>query len=281
MLPQIKNTSDDFGFIERDGSIIPITAMVGDQQSALFGQNCFEKGQVKNTYGTGCFMLMNTGDQPFFSKKGLLTTVAWKLGDKTTYAIEGSVFIAGASVQWLRDQMDIIRTAPESENYAHQAKEDVYFVPAFVGLGTPHWDSRVRGSIFGITRATTKYDVVRATLQAIAFQTKDVLDVMKEETGIAIPRLWVDGGASANQYLMQFQSDILHTPIYLPEVLETTSMGAAYLAGLSIQFFRGIAHIGTIKKIKRIYSPKMKANDVEKRCAKWRLAIEAARVFKD
>ncbi len=237
ILPQVKNSSDDYGYTNLSGHgdyDIPINGVAGDQQAALFGQQCFNKGEAKNTYGTGCFMLMNTGDKGIISKNGLLTTIAIGLDDKVQYALEGSVFIAGASIQWLRDQMGLIKNAKESEKLALEVEDNggVYFVPAFVGLGTPHWDMYARGSIFGLTRGSNKNHIIRATLESIAYQTKDLLVAMEKDSGINLKHLKVDGGASANNFLMQFQADILNTLVSRPQVIESTALGVAYLAGL-------------------------------------------------
>ncbi len=237
ILPQVKNSSDDYGYTNLSGHgdyDIPINGVAGDQQAALFGQQCFNKGEAKNTYGTGCFMLMNTGDKGIISKNGLLTTIAIGLDDKVQYALEGSVFIAGASIQWLRDQMGLIKNAKESEKLALEVEDNggVYFVPAFVGLGTPHWDMYARGSILGLTRGSNKNHIIRATLESIAYQTKDLLVAMEKDSGINLKHLKVDGGASANNFLMQFQADILNTLVSRPQVIESTALGVAYLAGL-------------------------------------------------
>ena len=279
MLPKVNPSSYNYGNTT-DG--IPITGVAGDQQAALFGQTCFEKGDCKNTYGTGCFMLMNTGDKPTFSNSGLLTTVAWKIGDKVTYALEGSVFIGGAVVQWLRDEMKAIKKASETEVIAMSLPKTggVYMVPAFTGLGTPYWDDEARGSIFGLTRATTPAQIIRACLESIAYQSKDVFEVMKQETGNAINDLGVDGGATANKYLMQFQSDILETNIKLPTCLETTALGVAYLAGLNTGFFKNMEEIKKIHSYQATYKPNMDNEEVVRKYKNWKLAVEATRLFK-
>ena len=279
MLPKVNPSSYNYGNTT-DG--IPITGVAGDQQAALFGQTCFEKGDCKNTYGTGCFMLMNIGDKPTFSNSGLLTTVAWKIGDKVTYALEGSVFIGGAVVQWLRDEMKLIRKASETEGIAMSLPKTggVYMVPAFTGLGTPYWDDEARGSIFGLTRATTPAQIIRACLESIAYQSKDVFEVMKQETGNAINDLGVDGGATANKYLMQFQSDILETNIKLPTCLETTALGVAYLAGLNTGFFKSMEEIKNIHSYQATYKPNMDNEEVVRKYKNWKLAVEATRHFK-
>jgi glycerol kinase len=242
MLPEVKNSSEVYGETSPLllGSAITISGIAGDQQSALFGQACFEKGMAKNTYGTGCFMLMNTGQQPVQSKSGLLTTIAWGLDGKVEYALEGSVFIAGAAIQWLRDGLKIIEKAPDSELFAAETEDTggVYVVPAFAGLGAPYWDMYARGAVFGLTRGTTKQHFIRATLESLAYQTKDVLLAMQNDSGIELQTLRVDGGACANNLLMQFQADVLDTPVERPKVIETTALGAAYLAGIAVGFYK-------------------------------------------
>ncbi|NLB49757.1 MAG: glycerol kinase GlpK, partial [Erysipelotrichia bacterium] len=227
MLPEVKPSSDFYGNASFFNDSVPIAGVAGDQQAALFGQTCFTKGESKNTYGTGCFMLLNIGDKPLFSKKGLLTTVAWQIDGKVTYALEGSVFIGGAVVQWLRDEMEMIETATESERYALKVKDSngIYIVPAFVGLGTPYWDNEARGAVFGLSRSANKSHFIRASLESIAYQCKDVIEVMKKESKIDVKTLKVDGGATENNYLLQFQSDILSTIVKVPQCLETTALG--------------------------------------------------------
>lgn len=241
MLPEVKPSSGHFGTTDPTllGAPIPIGGVAGDQQAALFGQACVEPGMAKNTYGTGCFMLMNTGTKPVQSNNGLLTTIALGIGDKVTYALEGSIFIAGAAIQWLRDGLKIIDESPDSEYYAMKVPdtEGVYVVPAFVGLGAPYWDMYARGAMFGLTRGTTKAHIIRATLESLAYQTKDVLQAMESDAGIPLQALRVDGGASANNLLMQFQADILNTTVERPSIVETTALGAAYLAGLSVGYW--------------------------------------------
>jgi glycerol kinase len=242
MLPEVKNSSEIYA--ETDESIfggrIRIAGMAGDQQAALFGQACFTKGMAKNTYGTGCFMLMNTGEEKIDSPSGLLTTIAWGIDGKISYALEGSVFIAGAAIQWLRDGLKLIETAADSETFATETEDSdgVYVVPAFAGLGAPYWDMYARGAIFGLTRRTTNKHFVRATLESLAYQTKDVLKTMELDSGIHLATLRVDGGACANNLLMQFQADILDTPVERPKVIETTALGAAYLAGMAVNFYK-------------------------------------------
>lgn len=279
MLPKVNPSSYNYG---NSTYGIPITGVAGDQQAALFGQTCFEKGDCKNTYGTGCFMLMNIGDKPSFSSNGLLTTVAWKIGDKVTYALEGSVFIGGAVIQWLRDEMKLINKSSDSEAIANSVPKTggIYVVPAFTGLGTPYWDDDARGAIFGLTRGTNSAQVVRACLESIAYQSKDVFEVMKQETGIVINDLGVDGGATANKYLMQFQSDILETNIKLPVCLETTALGVAYLAGLNTGFYKSMEEIKSIHSYQATYKPSLDNSEVVRKYKNWKLAVEATRLFK-
>ncbi len=243
MLPEVKSSSEVYGTTDEHmlaGAEIPIAGCAGDQHAALFGQNCFEEGTAKNTYGTGCFMLMNTGEKAVKSKNGLLTTIAWGVDGKVKYALEGSIFIAGAAIQWLRDELKIIYDSKESEYLAWSVKDTdgVYVVPAFTGLGAPHWDMYARGCVVGLTRGSNREHIVRATLESIAYQTKDILEAMQEDSGIELISLKVDGGASANNFLLQFQSDILNIPIIRPSVVETTALGAAFLAGLAVGFYK-------------------------------------------
>ena len=282
ILPKVYPSSYNFGKATYFDKNVSICGVAGDQQAALFGQTCFEQGESKNTYGTGCFMLMNTGHKPVISKKGLLTTVAWQIGDEVSYALEGSVFMGGATVQWLRDQLNIIKEASDSEKYALKAEHTggVYLVPAFVGLGTPYWDDQARGAIFGLSRGSNKYQIARAALEGIAYQCKDVFEVMKKETKTQLKCLKVDGGATANQYLMQFQSDILQTSILLPKCLETTALGAAYLAGLNSGFFASIEEIKSVHCYRNTYMPTMQKDEVTRRYNGWKLAIKATRMFK-
>lgn len=242
MLPEVRPSSEIYGYTDErtfGGAQIPIAGIAGDQQAALFGQTCFEPGMVKNTYGTGCFMLMNTGEKPVDSKSGLLTTIAWGLDGKVTYALEGSVFIAGAAIQWLRDGLKFFDTAADSEYFATKVDDadGVYVVPAFAGLGAPYWDMYARGAIFGLTRGSSKEHITRATLDSLAYQTKDIIDAMQSDSGIVLKSLRVDGGAVANNLLMQFQSDILGVPVERPRVTESTALGAAYLAGIAVGFW--------------------------------------------
>ena len=281
MLPTVRPSAFDYGELSFLRSNVHITGVIGDQQAALFGQTCFESGESKNTYGTGCFLLVNTGDKPVLSKNGLLTTVAWQIGNEVTYALEGSVFIGGAVVQWLRDEMKLIHHSGDSEKVALESPSgDIYIVPAFTGLGTPYWDDDARGAVFGLTRGTNKSQFVRASLEAIAYQCKDVVEVMQKETGQTIKNLKVDGGATKNKYLMQFQSDILHTVIKLPKCLETTALGAAYMAGLQTGYYQNLDSIKKIHEYQAIYNPKMAKKQINKLYKGWKTAIKATRMFK-
>ena len=284
ILPEVVSTSGVYGMAEKLKEIehdaeVPVASIVGDQQASLFGQCCFGMGNVKNTYGTGCFMLMNTREKPVISKNGLLTTIAWKVDGKVEYALEGSVFIGGSAIQWLRDGLRFFPKSSDCEQYT-RSSDGVYVVPAFVGLGTPYWDNDARGAVFGLTRATTKENLVTATLESIAYQSKDVMEVMKEDSGIRISSLAVDGGASANNYLMKFQADILDVNVVRPVCLETTALGAAYLAGLAVGLWKDKAEIVDYHTIDRVFSSTM---DAEKRNAfykGWKKAVEATRAFK-
>ena len=282
MLPEVKDNSDNFGEASFFQGSVPIHGVAGDQQAALFGQCCFHPGDSKNTYGTGCFMLMNIGDKPIISKKGLLTTVAWREKGVTTYALEGSVFMGGAIIQWLRDQMDMIKSSAQSEEYANRVHDTagVYVVPAFVGLGTPYWDDEARGAVFGLTRGADRHHFVRATLFSIAYQSKDVIEAMKEEAGLELKSLRVDGGASANGLLMQFQSDILQCEVHLPRFIETTALGAGYLAGLGVDFWHSKADIERNHSIERKYYPMMPQREVNELYGGWKEAVKATRTFK-
>ena len=282
MLPEVRPSSYFYGNATALNENLKIRAVAGDQQAALFGQNCFEKGESKNTYGTGCFMLMNTGKEPILSENGLITTIACSYDEEIVYALEGSVFMGGACVQWLRDQMRMIKSAGESENYAKKVENSggVYVVPAFVGLGAPYWDDNCRGAIFGLTRGTTKEHFINATLNSIALQAKDVLSVMEKESKTKISLLKVDGGATANDYLMQYQSDILDVKLLLPNCLETTALGACYLAGLNSGYFESVEEIKKIHKYKKEFLPNMSKKDREEIDKKRAKAIEATRVFK-
>ena len=286
MLPEVKSSSEIYGYATRleelGETLIPIAGIAGDQQASLFGQGCFKEGDLKNTYGTGCFMLMNTGDKPVLSNNGLLTTIAWGVDGKVTYALEGSVFIAGSSIQWLRDGLRFFEDARFSEIYATRIAscEGVYVVPSFVGLGAPYWDDDARGAIFGITRATSKEHIIRATLEAIAFQSKDVMEVMKEESKAKITHLAVDGGACANNFLMQFQSDILNCNILRPKNLETTALGAAYLAGLATGVYKNTQEVAKMREIEKIFVPSRTLKNVNKIYNGWKEAVNATRQFK-
>ncbi len=281
MLPEVKPSSHVYGHTDHEtfgGAEIPIAGAAGDQQAALFGQACFEPGMAKNTYGTGCFMLMNTGDKFVPSKNGLLTTLAWGVDGKVEYALEGSIFVAGASVQWLRDELKIIRDAAETEYLATKVKDSngVYMVPAFVGMGAPYWDMYARGTIVGLTRGAKAEHLVRATLESIAFQTRDVLEAMQEDSGIKLQALKVDGGAVANNFLMQFQSDILNVNVDRPEITETTALGAAYLAGLAVGFWSDKSEIAKKWSVDRTFTAAM-ADDLRAKLYKgWKRAVERA-----
>jgi glycerol kinase len=279
MLPQIRSSSEVYGSTQNilTAKNIPIAGIAGDQQAALFGQMCTQPGMVKNTYGTGCFMLMNTGEQPVFSNNNLLTTVAWKVNGITQYALEGSVFIAGAVVQWLRDGLGIIRKSSEIESLAAkvESSEGVYMVPAFTGLGAPHWNPDARGTMFGITRGTSASHIARAALESIAFQTMDVLKAMEADSGIAIKELRVDGGATSNDLLMQFQSDILNTSVLRPTVTETTALGAAYLAGLAVGYWENVEAIQQQWLIDKTFEPAMNFETRKKLTTGWEKAVRA------
>lgn len=285
MLPEVRPSSEIYAHTEKShffGHAAPIAGIAGDQQAALFGQACFESGMVKNTYGTGCFMLMNTGDKAVKSDHGLLTTLAWGIDGKVEYALEGSIFVAGSAIQWLRDGLRMFRNSSESEEYAKRVEstEGVYVVPAFVGLGTPYWDSDVRGAIFGLTRGTEKEHLIRATLESLAYQTKDVLDAMEADSGISLKTLRVDGGAVENDFLMQFQADLLNVPVERPLISETTALGAAYLAGLAVGFWTDRSEISAHWNLDRPFEPKMEQQQREDLYAGWQKAVKAAIAFK-
>ncbi len=275
MLPEVKPSSFHFGNFEYNNHTIPIAGIAGDQQAALFGQACFNKGEAKNTYGTGCFMLMNTGEDLQYSQNGLLTTIAWGINDKVYYALEGSVFIAGAAIQWLRDGLQLINSAEESETIAAQVGDDnpVYVVPAFAGLGAPYWDMYARGAIFGLTRDTGKSHLVKATLESMAYQTKDLVNAMQEDSKIELSSLKVDGGACANNLLMQFQSDILNIGIERPKNIESTALGAAYLAGIAIGLWKQQDIISN-KVIERKFKPSMEDQQRKKLYKGWQKAVK-------
>ncbi len=282
VLPRVMLSSQVYGEVAPGvlgNSSIPLGALVGDQQAALFGQACYDAGMAKNTYGTGSFVLLNTGDRPVASRKGLVTTVAWGLPGGVSYAFEGSIFVSGAAVQWLRDGLNLISNAAESEALARSVADNggVYFVPALSGLGAPYWDMYARGTILGLTRATTKSHIARATLEAIAYQTRDVVEAMGSEATLRIPLLRVDGGGTANDFLMQFQADILGVPIQVAAVPDTTALGAAYLAGLAVGFWPSTAEIAKQWHAARTYEPSMSADQRESLYADWKRAVERAR----
>jgi glycerol kinase len=282
LLPQVKNSSDSFGEFEINCSRIPITGVAGDQQAALFGQACFVPGMAKNTYGTGCFMLMNTGSKIQHSRNGLITTIAWGINNQVDYALEGSVFIAGAAVQWLRDSLGLIDESKDSEYFAAKAlgSNEVFVVPAFSGLGAPYWDMYARGAIFGLTRDTGKDHIIKATLESLAYQTKDVLLAMEEDAGIRLAQLKVDGGACTNNILMQFQADILGTEVERPEVIESTAMGAAFLAGIYIGLWKK-EDILKIRKVERIFKPEMNQTMRDRLYKTWLKAVERTKAWKE
>lgn len=282
MLPEVKPSAYHFGDYEIDGVKIPIAGIAGDQQAALFGQGCFKKGMAKNTYGTGCFMLMNTGDKPQFSKNGLLTTIAYGLDGKVNYAFEGSIFIAGAAIQWLRDGLELIKDAKETEALANSVKGDssVYVVPAFAGLGAPYWDMYARGAIFGLTRDTGKAHLAKATLESLAYQTKDILKAMEDDSGLQLKNLRVDGGACSNNYLMQFQADILDTEVHRPEVIESTAMGAAFLAGIQVGLWSQ-EDIDQNRPMNRIFEPKFDRVKRKRLYKNWQKAVERTKGWEE
>jgi glycerol kinase len=281
VLPEVRSSSEVYGEARAEllGGPIRIAGIAGDQQAALFGQTCFARGLAKNTYGTGCFLLMNVGTEPVASRHRLLTTVAWQLGEKFEYALEGSVFIGGAVVQWLRDGLGIVKSAAEIEPLAASVPDTggVYLVPAFAGLGAPHWDQYARGTIAGITRGTSAAHIARAGLESIAYQVSDILDVMQLEAGGAIKELRVDGGAAANNLLLQFQADLLRVPVVRPRVTETTALGAAYLAGLAVGYWKDQRDVQTHWAVERTFEPHMAENEVAHRRSRWREALQRAR----
>ena len=280
MLPEVKPSSCVYGMTDASffGGEIPIAGAAGDQQSALFGQTCFHAGEAKNTYGTGCFLLMNTGEKPVFSENGLVTTIAWGLDGKVCYALEGSIFVAGASIQWLRDEMHLIDSAAESEEMARKVEDTngCYVVPAFTGLGAPHWDQYARGTIVGLTRGVNKYHVIRATLESIAYQVNDVLSAMKADSGIVLSALKVDGGASANNFLMQTQADFIGAPVARPVCVETTAMGAAYLAGLAVGYWKNKEEVVQNWAIDKTFKPMIGEEEREKKIKGWNKAVKYA-----
>ena len=280
MLPEAKPSSCVYG--EADPSLfggpIKIGGAAGDQQAALFGQTCYKAGEAKNTYGTGCFLLMNTGEKPIFSKNGLVTTIAWGLDGKVNYALEGSVFVAGASIQWLRDQLRVVDTAPDSEYMETRVKDTAgcYVVPAFTGLGAPYWDQYARGVIVGLTRGCNKYHIVRATVESLAYQVNDVLQAMKADSGIDLAALNVDGGASANNFLMQTQADISGCPVNRPSCVETTAMGAAYLAGIAVGYWKDKEDVIANTSLDRTFTPAISAEERETRIKGWKKAVKCS-----
>ena len=280
MLPEVRPSSGFFGETQEQifGGKIPVMGVAGDQQAALFGQTCFRAGEAKNTYGTGCFLLMNTGEMPVSSKNGLVTTIAWGIDGKVVYALEGSIFVAGASIQWLRDEMKFIDSSTDSEYMARKVKDTngCYVVPAFTGLGAPYWDQYARGTIVGLTRGVNKYHVIRATLESMAFQVNDVLEAMKADSGINLTSLRVDGGASANNLLMQMQADISNAPVNRPVCVETTAMGAAYLAGLAVGYWDSMDDIKRNWAIDRVFEPEIEADLREKKLKMWKKAVACA-----
>ena len=278
MLPEVKPSSYVYGMADPSflGGEIPISGAAGDQQAALFGQTCFRPGEAKNTYGTGCFMLMNTGDTPVFSENGLVTTIAWGLDGKVKYALEGSIFVAGAAVQWLRDEMHLIDSSSDSEYMASKVKDTngCYVVPAFTGLGAPHWDQYARGTIVGITRGVNKYHIIRATLESLAYQTNDVLQAMKADSGIDLAVLKVDGGASANNFLMQVQADIINAPVERPKCVETTAKGAAYLAGLAVGYWKSKEDVINNWAIDKVFMPGISEEERNHKVKGWNKAVK-------
>lgn len=285
VLPAVKSSSEIYGYTQNilTAENIPVAGMAGDQQAALFGQMCIEQGMVKNTYGTGCFMLMNTGEKPVFSTNNLLTTVAWQINGVTHYALEGSVFIAGAVVQWLRDGMQMIRSSAEVEALAMQVEstDGVYLVPAFAGLGAPYWNQHARGTITGITRGTTNAHIARAALESVAYQTMDVVNAMQSDSGITVQELRVDGGATVNNFLVQFQSDILNTKVVRPKVTETTALGAAYLAGLAVGYWSSMDEIKEQWQVDTVFTPKIDEAKRNELSAEWKRAVKATCYWAD
>lgn len=278
MLPEPKPSSCIYGEADASffGAPIPIAGAAGDQQAALFGQTCFTAGEAKNTYGTGCFLLMNTGEKPVYSKNGLVTTIAWGLDGKVNYALEGSIFVAGAAVQWLRDEMRLVDTSPDTEYMASKVKDTngCYVVPAFTGLGAPYWDQYARGTIVGITRGVNKYHIIRATLESLAYQVYDVIAAMQADSGITLSTLKVDGGASANDFLMQFQADVNAAPVHRPVCVETTAMGAAYLAGLAVGYWKSKEEVIKNWEIDRVFKPEMEEEARKAALAGWQKAVK-------
>lgn len=282
MLPEVRDSSGDFGHVSFQGQEVPIAGVAGDQQAALFGQTCFKKGMAKNTYGTGCFMLMNTGSQRIDSQSGLLSTIAWSLNGEITYALEGSVFIAGAAVQWLRDELEFIKSAGDSEGLALEAnpESDVVVVPAFAGLGAPHWDMYARGAIFGLTRDSGRAEIAKATLQSLAYQVFDLLSAMEVDSNISLSQLNVDGGAIANNFLAQFQADVLQKPVTRPTVLESTALGAAYLAGLKVGYWQ-MSDLTKVRDVEREFVPRLSPNEITTLLKQWHKAVDRSKHWID
>jgi len=278
VLPEVKPSSCVYGETDAEffGAPIKIAGAAGDQQAALFGQTCFKPGEAKNTYGTGCFMLMNTGEKPVFSENGLLTTIAWGVDGKVEYALEGSIFVAGAAIQWLRDELKLLDSAVDSEYLAKKVDDTngCYVVPAFTGLGAPHWDQYARGTIVGLTRGVNKYHVIRATLESLAYQTYDVLEAMQKDSGIELAALKVDGGACANNLLMQMQSDVINAPVHRPTCVETTAMGAAYLAGLAVGYWADKEDVVKNQALDRVFEPAIDDACREAKVKGWKKAVK-------
>ncbi|MBA9084549.1 glycerol kinase [Fontibacillus solani] len=285
MLPEVRSSSEVYGTTipyHFFGEEVPIAGVAGDQQAALFGQTCFEPGMVKSTYGTGCFMLMNTGEKPVASQHGLITSIAWGINGKVEYALEGSIFVAGSAIQWLRDGLRMFRDAEDSEAYASRvaSTEGVYVVPAFVGLGSPYWDSEVRGAVFGLTRGTSKEHFIRATIESLAYQTKDILGAMESDSGFEVKKMRVDGGAVSNEFLMKFQSDILNIPVERPVIRETTALGAAFLAGLAVGYWNDRDELCRTWSLEHSFEPAMKTEYRDALYNGWKKAVHAAMAFK-
>lgn len=286
ILPEVMPSSKIYGYTDQSvfgGTLIPIAGAAGDQQAALFGQACYQPGMAKNTYGTGCFMLMNTGSNMILSKNGLLTTIAWNVDNKLEYALEGSIFMGGATIQWLRDELKLIDEAKDSEYYATKVADSngVFVVPAFVGMGAPYWDMYARGTIIGLTRGANRYHIIRAALEAIAYQTRDVLEAMQQDSDIALKELKVDGGAVENNFLMQFQSDILGVPVSRPEITETTALGAAMLAGLAVGFWNNKQELSDKWSLNRSFTPEMEVDNRNNLYKKWQKAVSRALKWED
>ena len=280
MLPEVRPSSGIFGYADRRflGGEIPIAGAAGDQQAALFGQACFDPGEAKNTYGTGCFLLMNTGKKPVFSKNGLVTTIAWGMDGGVDYALEGSIFVAGAAIQWLRDELKLIESASDSQYMAMKVSDTngCYVVPAFTGLGAPHWDQYARGCIVGLSRGCNKYHIIRATLDSLCYQVNDVLRAMQADSGIPLNALKADGGASANDYIMQTQADIINAPVIRPRCVETTAMGAAFLAGLAVGYWHGRQSVRSSMETERSFYPLISEKERSVRIAGWERAVKRA-----